>query len=67
MCHNVKQEIRGKRCRTCKDKVTQVPICIEKDLFCSIEEIDGFLVRKMDKVENLECLYQGDGIYKKNG
>ena len=38
-----KQEICRKRCRTCGYLVIQVPICIEKNLFCSIQEIDGLV------------------------
>ena len=34
---------------------------LKKNLFCSIQEIGGLVCKKMDKVENLECLYQGYG------
>ena len=44
--HNIIQEICGKRCHTCGDQVIQVPICIEKNLFCSIQEIDGLVYKK---------------------
>ena len=43
---SIKQEIHGKRCHTCRDKVIQVPICIEKNLFCSIQEIDRLVCKK---------------------
>ena len=32
----LKQEIRGKRCRTCGDYVIQVPICIEKKIYFAV-------------------------------
>ena len=38
---------------------------LKKIYFAVLKKLMGQFVRKVDKVENLECLYQGDGILEK--